>query len=410
MKAEIICVGTELLLGNILNTNARFLSQMLADLGIGVYYQTTVGDNMERIIDATRIALNRADILLYSGGLGPTEDDCTKEAVCKAINRDLFLDNQILEKIIKYFENRQMPESNKKQAYVPENSVILENDLGTAPGFYIESESKKIVLLPGPPHELTHMFNKYVMPKLANSSNYTIRSRMIKTVGIGESALEERILDLIDTQTNPTIATYASNGQVDIRITARADSINRADALLDDIQSKLDERIKEFIYSYNNESVEEVVYKILCEKQLKIGFCESCTAGLTTSMLASIPGASKVLDRSLITYSNLSKIEELGVKSRTLEIYGAVSKEAAVEMAQGLLDKCPIDIAVSITGIAGPTGETDIKPIGLVYICVASKERHIVIERKFKGNRDGIRLRATKTTFDLIRKFLLNLV
>lgn len=410
MKAEIISVGTELLLGNILNTNAKFLSETLAELGIDVYYQTTVGDNMERIMGATLNALNRADILIYSGGLGPTEDDCTKEAVCKALKIELYLDEQRLNKILNLFADRQMPESNKKQAYVPENSEILENDIGTAPGFFIETDNKFVILLPGPPHELIHMFNKYVIPKLSKSSNCIIRSRVINTIGIGESSLEEKIIDLIDAQTNPTIATYANNGQVDIRITAKTDNIASADALLDNIQLKIGERIKEFIYSYNNETIEEVVFKILCKRQLKIGFCESCTAGLTTSMLASIPGASKVLDRSLITYSNLSKMEEVDVNARTLEIYGAVSKETAVEMAQGILKKCPIDIGVSITGIAGPTGETDSKPNGLVYICVASKERHIVVERKFNGNRDSNRLRAAKATFDLIRKFLLNLV
>lgn len=410
MKAEVICVGTELLLGNIINTNARFLSQTLAELGIDVYYQTTVGDNMERIMDATLNALNRADILIFSGGLGPTKDDCTKEAVCKVLKRNLYLDEQILKKIFEFFSNRQMPESNKKQAYVPENSAILENDMGTAAGFFIETDNKIIILLPGPPHELIHMFNKHVIPKLSKNSNYTIKSRVINTIGIGESSLEERIIDLIEAQTNPTIATYANNGQVDIRITAKADSITGADALLDDIQIKIDERIKEFIYSYNGETIEEVVFKLLCKRQLKIGFCESCTAGLTTSMLASIPGASKVLDRSFITYSNLSKMEEVDVKSRTLETYGAVSKETAIEMAQGILKKCPIDIGVSITGIAGPTGETDKKPIGLVYICIATKERHIVVEKRFNGNRDDNRLRAAKATFDIIRRFLLKLV
>ncbi len=410
MKAEIICVGTELLLGNIVNTNARFLSQRLAELGIDVYYQTTVGDNMERIIDTTNNALNRADILIYSGGLGPTEDDCTKEAVCKALNKALYLDEQILDEILNYFANRQMPESNKKQAYVPENSQILKNNVGTAPGFFIEADKKIIILLPGPPHELTHMFNKYVLSMLDSNSNYTIKSRVIKTIGIGESSLEERIIDLVDAQTNPTIATYAGNGQVDIRITAKADSIPKAEALLDDMQSRLGMRIKEFIYSYNNETIEEVVFRMLCERRLKIGFCESCTAGLATSMLTSIPGASKVLERSFITYSNLSKIEEVNVNENTLDNYGAVSKQTAIEMAQGLLKKCPIDIGISITGIAGPTGETEGKPTGLVYICVASKDRHIVVERKFNGSRDGNRLRSAKAAFDLVRKFLLDLI
>lgn len=410
MKAEIICVGTELLLGNITNTNAKFLSEKLAEIGIDVYYQTTVGDNMQRIMDTTISALNRADILIYSGGLGPTEDDCTKEAVCKVINKALYLDEQIVEDINCFFTNKQIPESNKKQAYVPENSIILKNDVGTAPGFYIEIDNKIIILLPGPPNELTLMFNKYAMPRLDNNSNNTIRSRVIKTIGIGESSLEEKIIDLINTQSNPTIATYASNGQVDIRITAKADCAAKADGLLDDMQIELDKRIKEYVYSYNNESIEEVVFKMLAHRKLKIGFCESCTAGLTTSMLASIPGASKTLERSYITYSNLSKVEEVDVKESTLNSYGAVSKETAIEMAQGLLRKCPIDISVSITGIAGPTGESETKPTGLVYVCLAARDRYVVVEKKFNGNRESNRIRSSKLVFDLVRKYLLGLI
>lgn len=410
MKAEVICVGTELLLGNITNTNAKFLSQRLAEIGLDVYYQTTVGDNMERIIETTINALNRADVLIYSGGLGPTEDDCTKEAVCKALNRGLYLDEQVLEEILKFFDSKKIPESNKKQAYVPKNSEILRNDVGTAPGFYIEDNNKIIILLPGPPNELTNMFNKYALPRLSYNSGYTIRSRIIKTIGIGESSLEERIIDLIDAQTNPTIATYAGGGQVDIRITAKADSIDRAEALLDDMQSKLANRINEFIYSYNNESIEEVVFKLLKDKNLKIGFCESCTAGLATSMLASVPGASRVLERSYITYSNLSKIEEVNVSENTLNNHGAVSKETAIEMAKGLLKKCTIDISVSITGIAGPTGETKSKPNGLVYVCVASRDKHVLVEKIFNGDRDNNRFRSAKLAFKLIREFLLDLL
>lgn len=410
MKAEIISVGTELLLGNIVNTNAKFLSERLAEIGIDVYYQTTVGDNQNRILNTTMSALKRTDILIFSGGLGPTEDDCTKEAVCAAINRSLYLDEQIVEDINNFFANGRMPSSNKKQAYVPIDSKILKNDIGTAPGFYIEENGKVIVLLPGPPAELTLMFDKYVAPMLRFNSSFTIKSRIIKTIGIGESSLEEKLIDLIETQSNPTIATYANNGQVDIRITAKANNIDKADTLLNSMQIELDKRIKEFIYSYNNETIGETIFKMLYERKLKIGFCESCTAGLATSELASIPGASEVLERSCITYSNLSKIEEVGVKESTLNKYGAVSEETAIEMAKGLLEKSPIDLSISITGIAGPTGGTKNKPTGLVYICLASKDRYVVIKKKFNGNREANRQRATKCAFDLIRKYLLNLI
>lgn len=410
MKAEVICVGTELLLGNITNTNSRFLSERLAEIGVDVYYQTTIGDNQNRIIEATLNALNRADILIFSGGLGPTEDDCTKEAVCEAINRDLYLNKQILEKINRFFGKRQVPISNQKQAYTPINSEILENEIGTAPGYYIRDGGKIIILLPGPPSELTLMFDKYVIPKLKITSNFIIKSRIFKTIGIGESALEERIIDLIDAQSNPTIATYAGNGQVDIRVTAKSDSTEKAYSLLYTIEEELKKRINKYIYSYDNESIEEVIFKMLSERKLKIGFCESCTAGLATSILAKVPGSSEVLERSYITYSNLSKIEEVNVSEKTLENYGAVSRETAIEMAKGLLVKSPIDISISITGISGPTGGTEEKPIGLVYICLATESRYIVIENKYNSDREGNRMRTVKSAFDLIRKYLLNLI
>ncbi|SDY84999.1 nicotinamide-nucleotide amidase [Proteiniborus ethanoligenes] len=410
MKAEIISVGTELLLGNILNTNAKFLSEKLAEMGIDVYYQTTVGDNENRILETTINALKRADILIFSGGLGPTEDDCTKEAVCRAINKKMYLDEKILKSINDFFIDRIMPESNKKQAYVPEGSRILNNDFGTAPGFYIEEDKKILVLLPGPPVELIPMFNNYAIPMLKLQSNLIIKSRIIRTIGVGESLLEEKIADLIHEQTNPTLATYAGRGQVDIRLTAKASSIEAANELLNTMQIELDKRIKEYIYSYNNETIEEVIFKMLNERKLKIGFCESCTAGLITSRIASIPGASRVLERSYITYSNLSKIEEANVSQETLNNYGAVSEETAVEMAKGLLNNSPIDISVSVTGIAGPSGETKDKTVGLAYICLATKERHIVIKNNFNGSRETNRQRFANSAFNLIRKYLLELI
>lgn len=410
MKAEIISVGTELLLGNIVNTNAKFLSEKLAEIGIDVYYQTTVGDNENRIFETTLNALKRSDILIFSGGLGPTEDDCTKEVVCKAIDKKLYLDEQILKNIESFFNSGQMPKSNIKQAYIPEGSKFLINEVGTAPGIYIEENGKIIIMLPGPPQELILMFDKYVMPMLSLHSNLIIKSRNIKTIGIGESLLAEKINDIIHNQTNPTIATYASKGQVYIRLTAKSNSSTTAENLLNMMQIELDKRIKEYIYSYNDETIEEVVFKMLFERNLKIGFCESCTAGLITSRIASIPGASNVLERSYITYSNLSKMQEVNVKEKTLANFGAVSSETAIEMAKGLLDKSPIDISVSITGIAGPTGEPIDKPIGLAYICLATKERHIVVKKIFNGSRETNRQRFANAAFDLIRKYLLDLI
>jgi competence/damage-inducible protein CinA-like protein len=412
MKAEIMSVGTELLLGNILNSNSQFLSQELALLGIDVYFQTTVGDNKQRIIETTLAALERADILIFTGGLGPTNDDITKEAVCEVLNLDLQLDERILSAIKKRFvdNNICMANNNLKQALVPENSTILKNDYGTAPGIYLNCKDKILIMLPGPPNEMIPMFDNYVKPLLKSLTSFTIKSKVIKTIDICESSLEEMISDLILGHKNPSIATYAKDGQVDIRITAKADSEILADKMLLDIQTKIEDKIIQYIYGYDDDKLEKVVLELANKLNTKIGFCESCTGGLITSMFTKLPGASNVLDRSIVTYSNTSKIEEVHVDAHILEMYGAVSEETAVQMANGLLERTDIDLAVSVTGIAGPTGGTIEKPVGLVYIGIASKKRCLVFKRFFKGDRETIQIRTANTVYNLIRKYLLNLL
>jgi len=411
MNADIISVGTELLLGDIVNTNSQYLSNELASLGIDVFFQSTVGDNESRIREITLSSMKRSDILIFTGGLGPTSDDITKEAICNALNINLKVDKDTLSSIMKNFSDRgiYMPESNKKQALVPENSLILKNDFGTAPGIYLNYNDKIIIMLPGPPREMIPMFNNYVKPILKSLSNFIIKSKVIKTIDIPESTLENKLSGLI-TYENPTIATYAKDGQVHIRITAKAIDESNVDHMLTDIQSKIEDKIKEYIYGYDNETLESVVLKLAEKLNLKIGFCESCTGGLVTSMFTRLSGASKVIDRSIITYSNLSKIEEVNVDSKVLEKNGAVSKETAIQMAKGLLSKSNIDLAVSITGIAGPTGGTLDKPVGLVYICLATKNECKVYKNIFKGDRFSIQFRTANTVFNIVRKYLLNLI
>ncbi|WP_077367558.1 competence/damage-inducible protein A [Anaerosalibacter sp. Marseille-P3206] len=407
MKAEIISVGTELLLGNTINTDAQFLSQRCADLGIDVYYHTVVGDNIERIKEVTEIAINRSNLIIFTGGLGPTSDDITKEVVSELLNIQLELNQFYLKEIEKYFKNinKQMTENNIKQAYLPKGSIVLKNDVGTAPGAFLSSNGVKVIFLPGPPIELKTMFNRYVVPLLDNE--YIIKSKVIKTIGIGESQIDDMLDSLIKIQTNPTIATYAKEGQVDIRITAKGKDEDNIDLLIDELTNKVSKIIGDYIYSYNNESVEEVFYSLLKKKSMKVAFCESCTGGLITSRFTRIPGVSEVFDRGLVTYSNEAKINELGVKEETLKTYGAVSQQTAIEMVEGLFKKSNVDIAISTTGIAGPSSDDKNKPIGLVYIGVADKDKSFAIECHFSGNRESIQKKATNYAFNEGRKFLL---
>ncbi|RKD34495.1 competence/damage-inducible protein A [Thermohalobacter berrensis] len=411
MKAEIITIGTELLLGNIVNTNSRYLAEKLAELGIDVYYHTTVGDNEVRIKEIVINSLNRSDILILTGGLGPTGDDITKEVVSEVFDAKLTLDDKVLTKIQNFFnqKGKSMSKNNIKQAYIPENSIVLDNDVGTAPGIYIEKNDKIAILLPGPPKELKVMFQNYVVPLLSKKSRYIIKSKVIKTFGIGESKLESIISNIINDKKNPTIATYAKKGQVEIRITAKAESESKTDCLIESAVKQLKPLIKDYVYSYNNETLEEVVFNLLKRNGLKIGFCESCTGGLISSRFTKLPGVSEVFERGIVTYSNKSKIEEVGVKDTTLKRYGAVSSYTALEMAKGLMDKGNIDIAVSVTGIAGPTGDTNKKPVGLVYIGFASKDSAFTKKINLTGDRIQIQNKTADIVFSEIRKYLLKL-
>ncbi len=406
MRAEIISVGTEIILGYTLNTNTYYLSNKLSEIGIEVLYHSSVKDDPYLLEEAVKIGLKRADILIFTGGLGPTADDITKEVVSKTLGLNLRIDRNMKNLIKEYFNrtNRSMPENNIKQAYLPEGSTILPNEIGTAPGIYIKYKDKKIVLLPGPPKEMKLMFEKYVIPLI--KQDFVIKTAVIKTIGIGESKLETLLRDIIEKQQNPTIATYAKEGQVDIRIIAKGNNEEKVNTLLEEIIKKIDSRISEYIYSYEDKTIEEVVFEKLKEKNMKIAFCESCTGGLISNRFTQIPGVSQVFDRGIITYSNRSKIEELGVKEDTLSKYGAVSEQVALEMAVGLLNKTKVDIALSTTGIAGPTGGSKSKPVGLVYIGIATRDNAYVVKSTFSGDRNTIQNRATIKAFNEIRKIL----
>lgn len=410
MIVELIFVGTELLLGNIVNTNAQFLSEKCASLGLSVYFQNVVGDNEERLALVLQTALERSDVVILSGGLGPTEDDLTKETAAKVFGLPLLEDGRAREMLEQYFsqQNRVMTENNRKQALVPQGAIVLYNKNGTAPGIMIEKGQKTAILLPGPPDELIPMFRDQVVPYLQGKRPETIRSVMVKICGIGESQTETMIMDLIDSQTNPTIATYAKVGEVHLRVTAKAKDEKTAKNMMKPVLKELKKRFGDNIYSTEEEeTLEEVVVHLLEKKKLTLCTAESCSGGMVASRIVNVPGASEVFKAGFVTYSNKAKRKYLGVNKHTLQKYTAVSREVAKEMAKGGVFETDADICVSITGLAGPDGMDD-KPAGLVYIGCYYKDRFTVEEFHFKGNRSKVRTLATIRALDLVRRCILN--
>jgi len=411
MKAEVLAVGTELLMGQIANTNAQYISSRLPDVGIGVYFHDVVGDNPERLKQSFLLAMSRSDVIILTGGLGPTQDDITKEIVSEVLGRRLLLDRESLDRIEEFFRrrNRMMTQNNIKQAYFPEGCTIIRNDNGTAPGCIIEENGKTIVILPGPPSEMKPMFEETVMPYLAAKSEYRLESVYLRVFGIGESSVEDALLDLIDGQTNPTIATYAKDGEVTLRITARHPKNGSGTDLIRPVADEIKRRFGDAVYSDDDRSLEEVVAGLLMEKKKTISLAESCTGGLLAARLTDIPGISSVFDRAAVTYSNRAKMEELGVRKETLERYGAVSEQTAKEMALGIRKVSGTDLGVSVTGIAGPGGGTADKPVGLVYTALAHKDGVIVKRLDLWGDRAKIRNMTCLHVFDMIRRCLISM-
>lgn len=404
MIAEIVSIGSELMYGSILNSNSKFLSQKLLELGVETRYHTSVDDNSDRIKEILEISFNRSDLIIFTGGLGPTKDDLTKEVVCSYLNKELVLDDEILEDIKKTFKDmgRPMTPNNIKQAYIPKDSIVLKNRVGTAPGMFFEYNNKKIILLPGPPREMNPMFKEYA-GNLLKSDNH-IRIVTFNTVGIGESFLETELRKLNLDEEKIEVSTYAKEGFVEIKLVSKGKNLEIAEKNLKDASVIIEEKLKEYIYSQNNNSLEEHIVEALIEKKLRIGFCESCTGGLLTSKITKVANASKVLDRSLIVYSNESKVESLNVSKDTIRKYGAVSPQVAYEMAEGLFNSGKIDIVVSTTGIAGPSSDEFKRPIGLVYLCLITKYGYEINHSIYTGDRYSIQNKASIDALNMIRK------
>lgn len=410
--AEILCVGTELLIGDIVNTNAAYISSRLAEMGISQYHQSVVGDNPERLTQALKTALERSDLVITSGGLGPTYDDLTKETAAKLMGRNMHTDKESLDAIKTYFEKtgRVMSPNNAKQALVPDGSVVFKNLYGTAPGIGIEDfeNNKIIVMLPGPPRELEPMFSSCVMPYLMKFTDSVLVSKNINIFGMGESTVEECLRGLMESSTNPTVAPYVNTGEVRLRVTARAKTHEECEKLCDETIDKICKtEVGKFVYGIDAGSLENALLCVLREKKLTFASAESCTGGLIGKRITDLSGASEVYLGSIISYANEIKENLLGVPHETLKKHGAVSPETAVYMARGVRDRLGVDLAVSTTGIAGPLGGTDEKPVGLVYVAVSSKNGESVTKLNIapgRSAREYVRYLAASNALSLARK------
>ncbi len=414
MKAELVSVGTELLLGEITDTNAVYLSQHLAEIGVDVFFRHTVGDNLQRIVSVFELALSRSDVIIICGGLGPTQDDLTREAIAKVTGRPLNVDPAAEKHLREFFaaRNRVPTPSNIKQASVPEGGQLLDNTCGTAPGVLVEHEGKALIAVPGPPPEMREMFQLQVLPWLLRKQGgdaTMLRSRMLRLADIGESNLVDLIPDILDAQDTTTVAPYASPGEVKLRIATKAASEDEATEALDEMEARLRERIGPHIYGIDDEIMEVAVGRLLAERGATLATAESCTGGMIASRVTDVPGASEYFLGGIVAYSNEIKQQLLGVPEQTLIDHGAVSEECARAMAEGARAAHGADWAVATTGIAGPGGGSEDKPVGLVYIAVADAEGSVCLMGNWPGTRDQFKARVSQYALNMLRKRILGM-
>ncbi len=411
--AEIISVGTELLLGNIANTDARDISTMLSELGINVYFHTVVGDNPERLKSAVAVARTRADIIITTGGLGPTYDDLTKETLAEAFGKKLVFDEAEARDIEEYFRTRlhshAMTDNNYRQAMLPEGCVPFHNECGTAPGCAFEAEGVHVLMLPGPPSECIPMFRRCAMPYLRRLSELEIHSHNIYIFGLGESYVEDKLRPLMLRLKNPTLAPYALEGSVRLRVTAQAPTREEAEELMAPVIEEVRGTIGDYIYGIDTGSLEMTVSNLLRDRRLTIAAAESCTGGLFSKRITDIAGASEVFKGGAVTYATESKADILGVDRDTLQSLGPVSQEVAAQMARGARRVFHADLGVGITGIAGPGTDESGLPAGTVFIALASEEGTTVRSLHLGAQRDRVRIVAANHAFDMARRYLTGL-
>ncbi|MCL2820928.1 MAG: competence/damage-inducible protein A [Oscillospiraceae bacterium] len=411
--AEIIAVGTELLLGGTVNSDAQDVSRLLSELGINVFFHTVVGDNPERMKQAVEIAKGRADIIITTGGLGPTFDDVTKQTLAEVFGKKLIFNEDVAEKIRSFFTmrlpNMDMPENNLRQAELPEGCTIFENAVGTAPGCAFESDGKHILMLPGPPRECREMLKNCVDPYLRKLSDAQIHSHNIHIIGLGESAVEDKLRPLMESLNNPTLAPYAKDGEVMLRLTAKAKSKELAEELMAPILEKVKDTLGDLIYGIDTDSLENTVVSLLREKGYTLAIAESCTGGLLSKRLTDIPGVSEVYIGSVVAYSEQSKTELLSIERDIISIHGEVSEEVAITMAKGVRKRLGATIGIGITGIAGPESDKSGKEPGTVFIALSTKDTVACRAPKLFFDRERIRISATNNALDMIRRLLTDL-
>ncbi|UCH11835.1 MAG: competence/damage-inducible protein A [Candidatus Omnitrophota bacterium] len=413
MKAEIINIGTEILLGHIVNTNSAYLSRKLAEVGIDIYYHTTVGDNLLRLYAAIQRALGRSDIVITTGGLGPTVDDITLKTIARVLDKKLIYKDQIWQRIEDHFKKRHIktPKNNLRQAYIPQGSRWLKNGVGTAPGIIAKKNKKILIALPGPPLELIPMVERDMvtdLKKFTHKKSKVIKSKVLKTTGLAESQVHPKIKKFLHMSGNTTAGIYAHPAQIDIKITTKAKNEKETKKNISAVEKQIRKRLGDLIFGCDDETLEAVVAGLLIKNNKTIAIAESCTGGLLSNRLTDIPGSSNYLMHSIIAYSNKSKTQLLGVPEEIIKKYGAVSRQTAKLMAKNVKELANVDIGLSITGIAGPSGETKQKPVGLVYIAVVTKNKIICKEFHFSGERKLIKFRSSQAALDMLRRHLLH--
>ena len=407
MRTEIIAVGTELLLGEIVNTDAPMIAQGLAELGIGVYFQTVCGDNPDRLKSVLEVAKQRSDLIITTGGLGPTADDLTKETIAAAFGKGLVRDEESMARLREHFKGRTMTKNNEKQADVPEGSTVFQNDWGTAPACAFEGEGCLVIMLPGPPRECTPLFREKVMPFLEKRRGGALCSRYVKVFGMGESEMASRLSRQMDTWENPTAAPYAKEGECLVRITAMGKDKEEAFAMTEPAVREVRQVLGDVVYGVDVDSLEQVVVQEMTARGLTLATAESCTGGLMGKRITDVPGASACYLGGVVSYQNEVKENLLGVRHETLITKGAVSEDTACQMAQGVRKALGADIGISTTGVAGPGGGTPEKPVGLIYVGISTKDKTWAVRiLRPRQSRESLRRLASSTAFDLVRRHL----
>ena len=410
IKSQVICIGNEILLGHIKNTNASYISKNLSDVGIKTTRQLSISDDPEDIICSIKKSLMDSDVVVLSGGLGPTVDDLTLECISRALNKRLILRKEVANHIKRHFAKRKlnMPANNLRQAFIPEGARYILNNIGSAPGLIIPLQQKVLIALPGVPFELYPMFKKTILPYLIKRfrPDRIIKSRVIKITGLPESKVNEKIEDILKISGSVQMGIYPHPEEITVKITVTEKSRKKADTVIKKIENKIKTRLKDYIFGYDDDRLEEIAGNLILKRKMTLSIAESCTGGLLSSRITDTPGSSKYFRMGLVTYSNASKNKFLGIPLKTIREYGAVSKNIATLMAKNMRSLTKTDVGIGITGIAGPTGATKKKPVGLVYIALSSKRKTICKEFRFLGQRDIVKHKTTQMALDIIRKYL----